>query len=244
MKKIFFFCVSILSLFTAVAQNEKNIVFDANAEVRNLKNFTSIEVSGAIDLYLSQGNEEAVAVSASSNDVIERIRTEVKDGVLQIFFDGKGINWKSWGNTKMKAYVTFKNLTCVEASGACNVKTAQTIIVPSLRIEMSGASDFMGEVKTTTLKMDASGASNIRITGTTEKLIVDASGACNIKAYDLKSDICKIEASGASNIRVRVNKELSAEASGGSTIYFKGEGLIRNIDTSGGASVKRRAENE
>ena len=71
---------------------------------------------------------------------------------------------------------------------------------------------------------------------------IDASGACNIKAYELKSDYAKIDASGASNVRITVNKEMSAEASGGSNIYYKGEGLIQNISTGGGASVKRKLD--
>jgi hypothetical protein len=232
-----------LGFFSANAQNEKNLVFDANAEARMVSGFTAVEVSGAIDLFLSQGNEEAAAVSASSSEAIGRIRTEVKNGTLHIYFDGKGWNWKTWGNNKMKAYVTFKNLTRVEASGACNVKSTEAIKVPELKIQLSGASDYTGELQVGLLKLDASGASNIRVSGKAEKLEIDASGACNIKAYDLKADYGKLDASGASNIGVTINKELNAEASGGSNIYYKGEGMIRNISSSGGASVKRKADN-
>ncbi|MFX7820745.1 DUF2807 domain-containing protein, partial [Acinetobacter baumannii] len=83
---------------------DKNIVFDANAQVRKLSGFTAIEISGAIDLYLAKGNEDAVAVSASSDDIANHIRTELKDNVLKIYFENRGWNWKSWTNTKMKAY--------------------------------------------------------------------------------------------------------------------------------------------
>jgi hypothetical protein len=43
-------------------------------------------------------------------------------------------------------------------------------------------------------------------------------------------------------VRITCLKELSAEASGGSSIFYKGAGLIRDISTSGGASVKRKSE--
>lgn len=226
----------------SMAQEEKNLVYDANVALRKASDFREIEVSGAIDLYLSQGTEEAVAVSASSDEIRDRIRTEVRNGVLHIFFDTKGINWRSWGNSKMKAYVTFKDLKKVEASGACNVKTAGSIKASELRIELSGASDFTGSVQTDKLVVDVSGASNAKLSGTAVRADIDASGACSIRAFDLKVDYCKVEASGASGIRIHVNKELNAEASGGSNIYYRGDGLIRDISTSGGASVKRRNE--
>ena len=242
MKKIILTLIMGLYMAGSFAQNEKNLVVDANAEVRNISSFTGIEVSGAVDLYISQGNLEAVAVSASSDEIRARIRTEVKNGVLIIFFDGKGLNWKVWNNNKMKAYVTYKTLSKLEASGACNVKTTDPIRQPDLKIEMSGASDFNGEVSVTKLRLEASGASNISVRGKSENTNVDASGACNIKAYDLKTDFCKIDASGASNVRITVNKELNATASGGSTIFYKGEGMIRDISSSGGASVKKRSD--
>lgn len=233
------FCC-LLGTLGAMAQEEKNVVYDANVEVRKAADFREIEVSGAIDLYISQGSEEAVAVSASADEVRDRIRTEVRNGVLHIFFDTKGWNWRSWSNSKMKAYVTFKDLRKVEATGACNVKTTGSIKLADLRIELSGASDFTGAIQADRLVIDASGASNAKISGTAVKAEIDASGACSIRAFDLKVDYCKVEASGASGIRIHVNKELSAEASGGSNIYYRGEGLIRDINTSGAASVKRR----
>jgi len=233
------FCCLLGSL-GLMAQEEKNVVYDANVEVRKATDFKEIEVSGAIDLYLSQGSEEAVAVSAGADEVRDRIKTEVRNGVLHIFFDTKGWNWRSWSNSKMKAYVTFKDLKRVEATGACNVKTTGTIKVADLRIELSGASDFTGTVQTEKLVVDASGASNAKLYGNATRAEIDASGACSIRAFDLKVDYCKVEASGASGIRIHVNKELSAEASGGSNIYYRGEGLIRDISTSGAASVKRR----
>jgi hypothetical protein len=242
MKKILILSVLSLGLLNSRAQNEKNIVVDANAEVRTVTSFNAIEVSGTIDLYLSQGNEEAVAISASSDEIKQRMRTEVRGNTLLIYFDGKGLNWKKWGNHKMKAYVTFKTLKRLEASGACNVKATETIRQDELKMELSGASDFTGDMNLKTLRIDASGASNAKLSGSAEDVNIIASGACNLKAYDLKTIMCKTDASGASHIRITVDKELNANASGGSTIFFKGNGLIRDISASGGASVKRRTE--
>ncbi len=244
MKYLLLSLVVVLSSINTQAQQTKNLVFDANAELRAINSFTSIEVSGAIDLYLSQSNDEGVAISAANDDNKSRIKTEVSNGVLHIFFDGKGGSWKSWGNTKSKAYVSFKDLKRVEATGACNVIVVDNIKVANLKIDFSGASDFKGEVSTTNISIGSSGASNIRISGQTINADMEASGASNIKAYELKADNCRAEASGAANIRITVNKDFKAEASGGATIYYKGEANISSVSTSGGASIKKRGDNE
>ncbi len=244
MKQLFFSVLIVGASLSTKAQTTKNLVYDANAEVRKVSSFSAVEVGGAIDLYLSQGTEEGVAISAANNEAKSHIKAEVTNGTLHIFFEGKGWNWKSWGNTKSKAYVTFKDVKRIEANGACNVIIIEPIILNDLKIACSGASDFKGEVAITSLLITVSGASNIKLSGKAERATIEASGASNIKAYNLQTAICKAEASGAANIRITINKEFKAEASGSATIYYKGESNINNISTSGGASIKKKADKE
>jgi hypothetical protein len=145
-KYILSITLSIILASNAFSQSEKNLVFDANAQVRNVASFNSIEVSGAINLFLSQGTSEAVAVSAGDEELISRIRTSVRDNVLHIDFDGKGLSWKNWSNNKIKAYVTFSSLKRIEAAGASNVKMIDELKSNDLKIELSGASDLTGDI--------------------------------------------------------------------------------------------------
>ena len=62
-----------------------------------------------------------------------------------------------------------------------------------------------------------------------------------IKGFDLAVDYCDAHASGASTINITVNKELSAHASGASDVHYKGNGLIREIKTSGASNVSKRS---
>ena len=60
---------------------------DANAEPRNLSGFHVIKISNAFTVYISQGNEDAVAISASKAEYRDKIITKVENGVLIIRFD-------------------------------------------------------------------------------------------------------------------------------------------------------------
>ncbi len=228
MKKIpiLLFAVSLM-----IAVSAQKTLTDANAEKRNVTGFHAIEVSGGIDLYLSQGSE-AVAVSASKPEYRDRIKTEVKNGVLKIWYEWNTNFRVDWGNRKLKAYVSFKELDALRGSGGSDIDVDGTIKVSKLDLRISGGSDFSGKVELSELKVEASGGSDVSISGKTGRLNIDASGGSDFSGYELSADICNVEASGGSDVHVTVNKELSASASGGSDVFYKGSGLIRDIKTS------------
>ena len=204
--------IAFLTAFFVVAAFGQKTINDPNAEKRQVPSFTGIDIGGGIDLYLSQG-EEAVAVSASEAKYRDKIRTEVENGILHIWFDANSNFHVEWGNRKLKAYVSFKNLDQLEGSGGSDIKVEGTITVSKL-------------------SLDASGGSDVNISGTAKELTVDASGGSDFKGYELITDNSTVDASGGSDIYITVNKELNATSSGGSDIHYKGNGLIRNINGS------------
>ena len=257
MKKIFLSLIVAAVAATSYAQNTKNVVYDADAEVRKVENFTGIDVSSAITVYLSQGNENALAISIHGIDK-DKVKTEVKNGVLKIYMENSF--WGSkWGDVRIKAYVTVKSIDKITASGASQIRITDKITAASLKIVASGASSIKGDIKadelrldlsgassttnaltTTKLRIDVSGASTANVNGNTDNLDIHASGASNLKAYDLVVGSCSAEASGASSIRVNVTKEFTkVEASGASSIHYKGDATVKNFEATGASSIKK-----
>jgi hypothetical protein len=232
MKKVQLIVLGIL--FGAALSAQK--INDPNAVVRPAKDFHGISVSSAFDVYLTQGGEEAVAVSATEEKYRDRITVEVKAGILHIGYDSKGLKWGS-GNKKLKAYISFKQIDRLKISGACDVIITGTLKADNLSVEQSGASDLKGKLDVNKLTVDLSGASDITVNGTATQLSVEASGASGFKGYELITETCDARASGASDIKVNVNKELSASASGASDVRYRGNGVIRDIKSSGSSSV-------
>lgn len=234
MNRVIFLLTIIFFTSTCFAQH----INDPNAEVRSAKNFHAVHLSSAFDVFITQSNEEAVAVSATESKFRERIKVEVRNGVLYIDFDSKGMGWGS-GNKKLKAYISVKQIDALTISGACDVFISGTLKASELTLNQSGASDLKGRIEVNKLKVELSGASDVSITGSATQLSIDASGASNFKGYDLVTDICNVKASGASDIKITVNKELSAFASGASDVNYKGSGVIREVKSSGSSSVTK-----
>jgi len=213
-------------------------VVDPNASTRELSGqFDAIKVSNGIDLYLSQSDNIAVAVSAVNDIYKEGIKTVIENGTLRIFYEGdKGWNKK---DRKLRAYVSFSELKKIDASGACNIIVAGSITSTTLVLHMSGTCDFNGNVKVNTLDINLSGASDAKISGTAITVNIKSSGASDVKDFDLVTDFCNANISGASDVHITVNTELTASASGASDIKYKGNGVIKEKHSSGASSIMK-----
>lgn len=234
----------LLVAFCSIAATaQQTVINDANAKPRAISgSFNSIKVSGAIDVYIVQGNEEGLAVSASKDKYVDNIRTEIQDGVLEIWYgERSGFIIETNGSKKgLRVYVSCKQLQKIKASGASGIFITGVLQSDVLTINVSGASNLKGELKTGSLTLDLSGASDAKLSGTATEADLEASGASDIAAFDLVTDNCSARASGASDINVTVNKELNARAKGASDVRYKGACVLKDVHTSGASSVGKR----
>ena len=234
MKQIFL----LLSLITSLNLSAQKIIHDANATTRNAKVFHAIDIQDGIDLYLTQGNEEAVAVSASTEEYRDKIKVEVSDGVLKIYFEKQG-NWGiSWGNRKLKAYVSVKNIDKLHASGGADVYIENELNANILSMHFSGGSDLRGKIIANDLSISASGGSDAYLSGKANHLKIQASGGSDIHGFEMMTEYCAVESSGGSDIRISANKELITNASGGSDVYYKGNASA-TTNKGGGSTIKK-----
>jgi hypothetical protein len=237
MKRLIVFLPLLFSVSFLFAQN--TVVHDANAEARTVGSFHAIEVSNGIDLKIKQGSSEAVAVSASSPEIRSRIKTEVENGKLKIYFDNRG--WKDQNTRKeLKAYVSFKNLDALDANSGADASTDGNINVGNLNISLSSGADFKGTVTATNLNIDQSSGSDMDIKGKVNSLKVSTSSGSDFNGYDLVSETCVADASSGSDIEITVNKTLQAEASSGGGINYKGNGVITSVSNSSGGKIKKQ----
>jgi Putative auto-transporter adhesin, head GIN domain len=237
MKYIFQF-ILLLSSFSVVAQ--KQFVVDEDAEVRNITDsFSSIKVSGGIHLYLSKGDNEQLAVSATKQKLKDGIKTEVIDAVLHISYSGSHIS--SLRNSKLNVYVAYKKLQQISASSASFVMITGITTLPTLSINMSSAAFLIANnIDIADLNLKCSGASDISLKGNVKHLQVECSGASDLNAYNLSSETCTVKASGASDVNITATKEITINASGASNVFYKGTAEVKEKNSSGASTISKR----
>jgi Putative auto-transporter adhesin, head GIN domain len=230
----------LLIFLTAISVSSfgQTIINDKNAEVRNVGSFTGIKVSGGIDLYLSQSDNYALAVSATDEKSRDDIKTEINNGVLTISYVGGPVRGNM--NRKLRAYISFPSLQSIEASGACDISFSNLFKSSAMKIRLSGACEVKGPVAIDDLQLELTGASTVKVNGTVQNLKIDASGASDVKNYDLVADNCIATMSGASDAKITVNKSLSVRASGASNFYYKGNPDRKDVNSSGASNISQR----
>ena len=237
MKKI------LLSVFTLICLHtfgQETMIKDDNAEKRSLSgSFSAIKVSDGIQLYLSQGDQESVAVSASDTKYLERFKTVVENGVLRIYYDNSAMIWNGNEKKKLKAYVSFKTLERLQASSGSSVNAKSTLKLANLELRTSSGAEFNGDVQIENLTVDQSSGSQTTITGTSNHLKVESSSGALFKGYDLTASFCDAKASSGGEVRINVTKELAAKASSGGGVRYKGDAAIKDLNVSSGGMVKK-----
>ncbi|KQM74656.1 hypothetical protein ASE74_01325 [Pedobacter sp. Leaf216] len=217
----------IVTSYIARAQESKNFP---------VKNFSGISVSSGIDLYLTQGNSESISIKSDSETLNDIVVEQNGDNVNIKFRDG--IKWSGmFKNRVIKAYVSFKTLNALAASGGSDVFTQNQIKTDKLAIRSSGGSDLKLTISCNDLSVQSSGGSDIDLKGKASNMTIQSSGGSDVNAYELVTDYAKVQASGGSDVSLNVNKGLEASASGGGDVSYKGNASLKKTSSSKSGEV-------
>lgn len=219
----------LVSAYNANAQESKNV---------SIKNVSSVTVSSGIDLYLTQGNSESLDIK-SSEDLLKNVVVEQNGGNLTIKVKD-GLNWGNmFRNQSIKAYLNFKTLNALTASGGSDVYSQNQIKADKFSIRSSGGSDVKLKLVCTDIQIQSSGGSDVKLTGKAENMVLQTSGGSDVNAYEFPVAYAKVSASGGSDANVNVTKGLEAGASGGSDVHYKGNASLKKTSSSKSGDVTK-----
>lgn len=238
MKRLFVFAICAAILFSSCHYfHGRRINGNGNVitQVRDHSNFSGVDVSSAIHLYVKQDSSFSVKVETDEN-LQQYIIIDEENGILHIR-QADNTNLDATG--KIKVHVSAPLFRELEASGACHITSENTLSAPdAINVHVSGASDAKLDMKAPKVSADMSGASDITLRGETRELSIEGSGASHARCFDLMTENADIDISGASSADVFASVKLEADASGASHIKYKGNPTV-NSKTSGAGSIKK-----
>jgi hypothetical protein len=238
MKKSFLCLLLLVGLvFTSFAQKTIN---DANAEKRTVGAFHGIDVATGIELTLTKGSIEEVAVSASEIEFRDKIVTEVVNGILKIHYETKsGAINKRKESKNLRAYVSYKSLNLLHVTTGADVKIEGVLEATTLDLKVNTGGLVKGEVNIGTLTVDQNTGSKITLTGKADKLEAEGDTGSKFQGEDLATNTCSVEMSTGAGIYISVDKELNVKANTGGYVKYKGNAGIREIKTNTGGNVSK-----
>lgn len=201
------------------------------SQIREVKPFKKIEISGEADVVFTQSDTLKLKVVANENE-INNVYTSI-DG------DALIIKTKETLHDPYKVYVFGNGLNKLTSSGTSKFTTSNIINADSLSIVVSGGSNVSLKIKSTLTDVALSGASVITLEGNTQILHSNISGASSLKAYKLSALTTDIKVSGASTAKVFTTEKINANATGSSTIKFKGDPKDVSAEASGSSLIAK-----
>jgi hypothetical protein len=235
MKNVSFLLSVILMCFISFGASAQKQV----TTTRQASGFNAVNISGGIDLYITQGNSVSVKIDAAE-DIQKYIRAEVHNGTLEIYLESNNLFKWIRRNNNMKAYVTTPTLTRLHASGGSDVYSQNVWKINELDMTATGGSDIKFEAVGGKLDCKATGGSDLTLRGKVADLTLNASGGSDVNAKDLEAVKVNVSASGGSDINVHVTTELKANANGGSDIYYRGNPVRISKESSGGSDITKK----
>ncbi|HTQ64181.1 MAG TPA: head GIN domain-containing protein [Puia sp.] len=206
------------------------------SEERSVSTFKNVEVSGAINVYVSQGDIKPVKIEGDEN-LLQYIEVE-QEGDKLFVREKHGYNLKP--TAEMRIYVTAPVYNNIDVSGACDIIGMTKISNPeNLALSASGAGDIKMEVDAPKLSAEISGSGSIDLKGQTKDVDLQLTGAGHAHCYDLLSENTKVDISGAGSAQVYASVKLDAEVSGAGSVSYKGNATNVIQHTSGVGSVTK-----
>lgn len=213
---------------------------DAAAQPRPVAAFHAIEVSSGVDLYLTSGEPAQVAVSATSPEDRDLIKTTVTDGVLRISFDHSKTKWDRHAPDKhLRAYVTAARLTGLAASSGAGVQVQGRYPADSLQIDLSSGASLRADFAATALSVRLGSGSDATLAGRTTRLVVRAGSGSTFNGKNLQAAHGQADASSGATVQLVAEQTLAATASSGGAVRYSGAAQVSTAASSGG-SVSRR----
>jgi phage shock protein PspC (stress-responsive transcriptional regulator) len=222
-------------------KREKSTYIDNNAMTFDMNDFNEIDVKGFYKVQISQGDDYSVAVKGR-----ERFKKEVVvkqyGEVLEVKMSKD--NWDLFqdfdDDYRLEVFITMPSLEKLSSRGFSEFEINE-FDLEKLEIDLAGASSAELDVDAEELLIFLSGASKLDIEGDAKFVEADISGASTLKAYQLDVKKIELQASGASNARVYATHRLTVDASGLSTVRYKGDPDL-NITSEDELSTIRRVD--
>ncbi len=186
----------------------------SKVERRSRSGFTAVNISGAFEVEIIAQEEPGLELEGDDN-LLQIVRTEVKNGVLEVF------NEKPYSTREaIRVRISMPQLDAVSTSGASDI--------------------VVSNVKSENFNISTSGAGSLTISGAAKTLAVEMSGAGEVDAKDLRSEKVSVNSSGAADATVYASEDLTVSASGAGTVNYYGDPKNVSENVSGGASISRK----
>jgi hypothetical protein len=215
----------------------KRVTGDGNmsSQTRNVGDFRGVEVTGSMEVIVSQGPAATVRVDADQN-LLSYIETNLDGDVLEVH-PKKGYNLRP--RAGIKIYVTAPQYQLLAVTGSGTIRSGSKITHgDKMRMEVTGSGDIQADADAPNISTEITGSGSITVSGNTRTFGTGINGSGEVHGFNLLSEATEVEINGSGNAEVFASKQLNINISGSGDVQYKGNPTV-NQSVSGSGNIRK-----
>lgn len=221
--------------FTSCVQSQR-----VTSERYDLQPFSEINSDIVGNILFEQSNETSFEAQGSE-DMIDKLMWDVKDGVLYLDYESpKRINF-SFFKSKQKLEITLSSpeITRIQNDGVGNITLGGEINTEKLEIQSNGVGNFKAfDLSCREVHVSSAGVGNLSLGGVTDSLSVYSDGVGNVKTDELETKRAIVHSSGVGNVSCYASGSIDIDADGVGNVTYYGNPKLKKINSNGIGRVK------
>ncbi len=211
----------------AMVRGSGNVV----RETRPVSGFTSIALTCAGDIQLTQGDADSLVIEAEDN-ILPLLVSEVSGSQLVL----KTQPNTSYSTTRgVHFIITVKDLNAIQSSASGNVDASE-ITTGAFNLVLNGSGNVnLAGLQASSLTVEVTGSGNADVRGgQADQLTASLHGSGDFTAPNLESQAAQVTVTGSGMARVWAKTTLSATLSGSGDLEYYGSPVVsQNVTGSG-----------
>jgi hypothetical protein len=238
MKNLKLMTALFLLVVLAACENEKiNPSSNITTQDRTIEEYTGIAISTVftVDVTISD-TEEKIEIEANEN----------LHAYIDVYEDGGNLVIKIkdktsiQGSATLKAHITTANpLSVISVSDASQLFMNNNLVTNTILLDVDGASSLHGDINAAEMEVRLAGASDLSLKGATGQLDLFAYDASDLAGLDFVVEDLKCVLEGAAKASLTVNKTIDITAEGASSLTYRGDAVITNIDMDDASQINK-----
>lgn len=196
--------------------------------------FHSVTSEGSFEIFIEEGTQDGKIYLEGDSNILEKVKVEVKDGVLKIGFQ-KGLSIVL--NRKVKVRFKGQNLKGFSLAGSGIIKTEGIHKSEKITFAISGSGDIDAKVNAKEVSTAISGSGDIILKGNTDKLSIRTSGSGKVKAFGLNAKNATVSVTGSGDAEINVSESLIGHVAGSGDVKYKGKPEKIKFDAAGSGDI-------
>jgi hypothetical protein len=194
---------------------------DLTIESRNVSGFSGVQIDGAGELVIIQGDSESLEIQAEDN-IIDKLTSEVRNGTLVLGYRENFLRNTIIPTERITYTLTVIDLSEVTINGAADMEI-DSLETDALALNINGAGQVsINQLMADNLTVHISGTATIEIAGQVAQQSITIDGAGNFEAGDLATSSTTVDINGLGNATVWATETLDISIDGGGNLRYYG----------------------